>query len=75
MQRRGEATYVSPFQAAQVSILQTTVDKSSPGYQENEKSMKELCHKFEFLHKEAAMGGPAKAREKHVQRGKMLVRE
>ncbi|KAF4547410.1 Hypothetical protein D9617_43g040260 [Elsinoe fawcettii] len=75
VQRRGEATYTSPFQAAQVSILQSAVDKSSKQFEENEKAMKDLCHRFEFLHKEAAMGGPEKAREKHVQRGKMLVRD
>lgn len=58
-----------------MSILQTTVDKSSAQYKENETAMSDLCHRFDFLHREAAMGGPAKARDKHVQRGKLLVRE
>ncbi|KAF2224169.1 carboxyl transferase [Elsinoe ampelina] len=75
VQRRGEATYTSPFQAKQVSIIQSAVDKNSSQFQENDKAMKDLCHKFEFLHQEAAMGGPEKAREKHIQKGKMLVRD
>lgn len=73
--RRAVATYTSPRQAAQISILQSTVDKSSPSYQENEKNVDELMRRFTFLHNEAAKGGSAKAREKHIARGKMLVRE
>lgn len=75
LQRRTIASYVSPFQAKQISILQTVVDKNSKNYQENEKAMFELCQQFSALHEKAAMGGSAKAREKHIARGKMLVRE
>ncbi|GAM82252.1 hypothetical protein ANO11243_002310 [Dothideomycetidae sp. 11243] len=75
LQRRGEATYTSPFQAAQISVIPTTVDKSSTGFQENESAYKELSSRFENLHRHAALGGPQKARNKHVQRGKMLVRD
>ncbi|KAF2157452.1 carboxyl transferase [Myriangium duriaei CBS 260.36] len=75
LQRRGEATYTSPFQAAQISVIPTTVDKSSSGFQQNETAMKELCARFEDLHRQSALGGPQKARDKHVQRGKMLVRD
>jgi len=74
-QRRLVATYTSPFQAKQISILQTVVDKNSKNYQENEKGMSELCQQFSSLHDKAAMGGSAKARGKHIARGKMLVRE
>jgi len=74
-QRRTVATYVSPFQAKQISILQTVIDKNSKSYQENEKAMSELCQQFSSLHDKAAMGGSVKAREKHIARGKMLVRE
>ena len=72
---RGIATYTSPFQAKQISIIPTTVNKNSQTFQDNAKSMSELCDKFSSLHNEAMMGGPAKAREKHIARGKMLVRE
>jgi len=68
-------TYTSPFQAKQISILQTTVDRNSKNFQENQKNMSELCQQFSELHDKAALGGSAKAREKHIARGKMLVRE
>jgi len=74
-QCRTEATYTSPFQANQISIIQSKVDKSSTSFQENDQAVNELCGRFEKLHKDAAEGGPLKARDKHVQRGKMLVRE
>lgn len=75
LQQRGQATYTSPAQAAQISVIPTAVEKSSQGYQENEAAMKDVCARFEDLHRKAALGGPQKARDKHVQRGKMLVRE
>jgi len=75
VQKRGVATYTSPFQAKQISVLQSTVDKNSKIFQDNAKSMSELCDKFSSLHNEASLGGSAKAREKHIARGKMLVRE
>lgn len=37
--------------------------------------MRQLMQKFSALHEEAAKGGNAKAREKHIARGKMLVRD
>lgn len=72
---RTAATYTSRHQAAQISILQTAVDTNSSTYAENARSMRELLEKFTLLHREAAVGGSASAREKHVARGKMLVRE
>jgi len=72
---RTAATYTSRHQAAQISVLQTTVDTSSKSYVDNKKSMQELLDSFTTLHRNAALGGPEKAREKHVARGKMLVRE
>jgi len=69
------ATYTSPKQAAQISVLQTAVDTRSAGYQENAASMGELTHKIADLHANVAQGGPQKARDKHLQRGKMLVRD
>lgn len=72
---RTAATYTSRHQAAQISILQTAVDTNSATYVENARSMRELVDKFTSLHRDAAVGGSASAREKHVARGKMLVRE
>lgn len=37
--------------------------------------MGELMQKIASLHETVAKGGPEKARDKHVQRGKMLVRD
>jgi 3-methylcrotonyl-CoA carboxylase beta subunit len=37
--------------------------------------MQELLDTFTTLHRNAALGGSEKAREKHVAKGKMLVRE
>jgi len=37
--------------------------------------MRELTQRLTTLHAEAAKGGTDKARQKHVDRGKMLVRD
>lgn len=73
--RRGTATFTSSHQASQISILQTTVDKNSNAYKENAASMADLMAKLTQLHGTAARGGPEKARQKHLERGKMLVRD
>jgi 3-methylcrotonyl-CoA carboxylase beta subunit len=75
LQQRTVATYTSPHQASQISILQTNVDKNSDGFRENAAALGELTQKIAQLHEKAALGGPQKARDKHVQRGKMLVRD
>ncbi|KAK4542442.1 Methylcrotonoyl-CoA carboxylase beta chain, mitochondrial [Oleoguttula mirabilis] len=72
---RTVATYTSPHQAAQLSILPTTVDANSQAYQDNASSMSSLIQKLSHLHAEAAKGGSEKARQKHIDRGKMLVRD
>ncbi|KAF2162870.1 hypothetical protein M409DRAFT_68846 [Zasmidium cellare ATCC 36951] len=74
-QRRTAATYTSPKQASQLSVLQTAVDQNSNGFKENAMAMKEYMDKLDALHKTAAKGGPEKARQKHVERGKLLVRD
>ncbi|KAK1818152.1 hypothetical protein LTR12_007429 [Friedmanniomyces endolithicus] len=72
---RSLATYTSPHQAAQLSILPTTVDPNSETYRGNAAAMGQLSANLTRLHSEAAKGGPEKARQKHIQRGKMLVRD
>ncbi|CZT25089.1 probable propionyl-CoA carboxylase beta chain, mitochondrial precursor [Ramularia collo-cygni] len=74
-QFRTAATYTSPHQAAQLSILQTTVDTSSNGFRENAAAMGEYTGRLTALHEKASLGGPEKSRQKHVQRGKLLVRD
>jgi 3-methylcrotonyl-CoA carboxylase beta subunit len=73
--RRTAATYTSPRQAAQISIIQSAVDTDSARYRDNASSMGELTSRLTTLHAEAAQGGSEKARQKHVERGKMLVRD
>jgi len=58
-----------------VSVIPTNVDTSSPEFQENKKAMDEAMARLTELHNKIALGGPEKAREKHIQRGKMLVRD
>ncbi|CAD0039773.1 unnamed protein product [Aureobasidium pullulans] len=70
---RTAATYTSRHQAAQISVIQTAVDTNSTSYVDNKKSMQELLDKFTTLHRDAAVGGSASSREKHIARGKMLV--
>lgn len=74
-QLRTAATYTSPHQAAQLSILQTAVDTSSNGFKENAAAMGEYTGRLTDLHAKASLGGPEKSRHKHVQRGKLLVRD
>lgn len=58
-----------------MSILQSTVDKHSDGYRERAAAMGELTRELAELHERVAQGGPEKARQRHLQRGKMLVRD
>ena len=75
LQKRRVATYTSPHQAAQISIIPSAVDTNSASHRENASSMGELTHRLTSLHAEAAQGGTEKARQRHVERGKMLVRD
>ncbi|KAK5134181.1 hypothetical protein LTR08_006841 [Meristemomyces frigidus] len=73
--KRTVSTYTSPHQAAQISILPSTLDTTSTTYRDNVASMTSLTQRLSHLHAEAIKGGPEKARQKHLQRGKMLVRD
>jgi 3-methylcrotonyl-CoA carboxylase beta subunit len=73
--RRTAATYTSPRQAAQISIIQSHVDADSERYRGNAASMGELTSELVSLHAKAALGGSEKARQRHIDRGKMLVRD
>ncbi|KAF2469484.1 methylmalonyl-CoA carboxyltransferase 12S subunit [Lindgomyces ingoldianus] len=69
------ATFTHSHHAEAVSILPTAVDTSSADFQENKRQMDEAMVRLTSLHSKIALGGPQKARDKHVQRGKMLVRD
>jgi 3-methylcrotonyl-CoA carboxylase beta subunit len=58
-----------------LSIIQTAVDPQSNGYKENAAAMGEYTARLTELHEAASKGGPEKSRKKHVDRGKLLVRD
>ncbi|EHA46517.1 methylcrotonoyl-CoA carboxylase subunit beta [Pyricularia oryzae 70-15] len=74
-QTRSVATFTPPFQAGAVSRIETNVDPTSPEFRENEASMAELMTRLDTLTRKAQQGGNAKAKEKHIARGKMLPRD
>src|ERR1700722_19691988 len=58
-----------------MTILASPVDAGSVEFRANAAQMKALAAEWEERRAEAAMGGPARARERHVGRGKLLPRE
>ncbi|GFF45204.1 probable methylcrotonoyl-CoA carboxylase beta chain, mitochondrial [Aspergillus lentulus] len=72
---RSVASYTHPHHASAISVLPTAVDTTSAEFQENAQQMRELVDRMASLHKTIAQGGPQKAKEKHVARGKMLPRD
>ncbi|MBO0758239.1 MAG: methylcrotonoyl-CoA carboxylase, partial [Bradyrhizobiaceae bacterium] len=58
-----------------MAILNTTIDKSSAEFRKNTTQMTALTEELRERRAEAAQGGPVKARERHVARGKLLPRE
>ena len=74
-QTRSIATNTSSHHAAAISILPTKVDTSSSDYKENALQFGEVMARMQELHAKIHQGGPTKARDKHIARGKMLPRE
>ena len=72
---RSIAAHTTNYHAGAVSVLPTTVDKSSPDFKENATQMAEVMARMQELHKKIEAGGPSKSREKHIARGKMLPRD
>ncbi|MCJ1323844.1 Methylcrotonoyl-CoA carboxylase beta chain, mitochondrial [Thelotrema lepadinum] len=61
--------------ADSLSRLSSNVDTASDVYRQNVRDMDEVMSLFRRRHEKIQKGGTAKAREKHVARGKMLPRE
>ncbi|TGZ76897.1 carboxyl transferase [Ascodesmis nigricans] len=57
------------------SQIKTKVDTASPEFKENATSMGELSEQLRALHQKIELGGPEKARQKHIARNKMLPRD
>jgi len=56
-------------------VLPGNVDIGSIEYHENVRQFGEVLARTQELHRNIEQGGPEKAKEKHVKRGKMLPRE
>ncbi|KAL4775800.1 carboxyl transferase [Aspergillus nidulans var. acristatus] len=74
-QARPIASYTHPHHASAISVLSTAVDTSSPDFKENARQMQEVLDHMNSLHSTISQGGPQKAKDKHVARGKMLPRD
>lgn len=72
---RSIATHTYAHHASAISVLPTNVDVSSSQYKQNAQEMGEVMARMNELHAKIEGGGPQKARDKHVARGKMLPRE
>jgi 3-methylcrotonyl-CoA carboxylase beta subunit len=58
-----------------VAILSSTIDTQGKEYRTNAAAMRTLVQQLEAKRAEAALGGSARARERHAARGKLLPRE
>ncbi|KAL3253331.1 hypothetical protein ABHI18_009586 [Aspergillus niger] len=72
---RSVASYTHPHHASAISALPTSVDTSSSDFKENAQQMQELLDRMASLHGTISQGGPQKAKDKHIARGKMLPRD
>ena len=55
--------------------IKSAIDKNSAEFRANAAQMRALCEELRARRAEAAQGGSARARERHVGRGKLLPRE
>jgi 3-methylcrotonyl-CoA carboxylase beta subunit len=58
-----------------MTILASRIDPTAPEFRANAQRMRALIAELEARRAEAAAGGPARARERHLARGKLLPRE
>src|SRR5512146_458858 len=58
-----------------MTILPTAVDTAAPDFRANTERMRALTAELRERRAAAAAGGPARARERHVARGKLLPRD
>lgn len=75
IQRRMLASHAYQSHSTAISTIPTSIDVSSQEFNENTRQMREVLLQMERLHQTIMAGGSAKAREKHLNRGKMLPRE
>ncbi len=56
-------------------VLASTIDKSAAEFRANAEHMRALVEELKARRAEAAQGGPERARERHIARGKLLPRD
>ena len=56
-------------------VIETRVDRSSEEFEKNREAHEALATQLREVNDYVMQGGPERAREKHLQRGKMLARE
>jgi 3-methylcrotonyl-CoA carboxylase beta subunit len=74
-QLRAVATFNAPHHADAVSVIKSSIDTSSDEFKENARLMGEAMARLDELTRRIQQGGPPKAKEKHLARGKMLPRD
>ena len=74
-QQRFIAEFSHSHHDSKLSILSTTVDTASAEFKENAEQMNNVLATLGKLHSKIEIGGPSKARDKHISRGKILPRE
>ncbi len=58
-----------------MAVLETSISTNSSDYQQNVEHMQTLVHELEDKISTIALGGSEKARARHLEQGKLLVRE
>ncbi|HYW59474.1 MAG TPA: methylcrotonoyl-CoA carboxylase, partial [Xanthobacteraceae bacterium] len=58
-----------------MTILASRIDTAAPEFRVNAGRMRALVAELAQRRAEAAAGGPARARERHLARGKLLPRD
>jgi 3-methylcrotonyl-CoA carboxylase beta subunit len=58
-----------------LAVLASSIDRNSGEFRANSERMRALVAELQARRNEAALGGPARARERHVARGKLLPRD
>ena len=72
---RSIATFTHENNTAALSVLSSEVDTLSAHFTSNASDYEVLLRKMRELHRKIEQGGSAKAREKHIAKGKMLPRD
>ena len=58
-----------------MAILASSIDRNASEFRANTERMRALVQELQARRAEAALGGPERARERHVARGKLLPRD